>query len=116
MEFIGTNRQPAPLLKNVVIKNPKKVFDQVISYMQLMFSKSKLIHSDLSPFNILYHDDTPILIDLGQAVLKDHPQAVSFLHRDIQTMQKFFNRYKIDVLSEETLFQMITKNDDVNTL
>jgi RIO kinase 1 len=81
-----------------------------------MFTKSNLIHSDLSPFNILFNDDNPILIDLGQAVLKDHPQAVSFLHRDIKTMQKFFNRFKIDVPSEEMLFQMITKKDDVNTI
>lgn len=116
MEFIGTNRQPAPLLKNVPLDNPKKVFDQVISYMHTMFTKTSLIHSDLSPFNILYHDDTPILIDLGQAVLKDHPQAVSFLHRDIQTIQKFFNRFKIDVPSEEMLFQMITKKDDVDPI
>ena len=116
MEFIGSNRQPAPLLKNVTLKQPKKVFDQVFSYMHTMFTKAHLIHSDLSPFNILYHDTTPILIDLGQAVLKDHPQAVSFLHRDIQTMQKFFKRYKIEVPSEETLFHMITKRDEVNTL
>lgn len=116
MEFIGKNRQAAPLLKNVPLKNPKKVFDQVISYMRLMFTKTHLIHSDLSPYNILYYEDTPIIIDLGQAVLKDHPQAVSFLHRDVQTMRKFFNRYKIDVPSEETIFQMITKKDDVNTI
>jgi RIO kinase 1 len=109
MQFIGEQRQPAPLLKDVELKNPKKVFNQIILYMNTMFVKSKLIHSDLSAFNILYHDNVPILIDLGQAVLKDHPQAVSFLYRDIHTIRKYFNRYKIDIPSEEMLFQRITK-------
>ncbi len=115
MEFIGSQRQPAPLLKDISISNPQQLFDKIIGFMQTMFLKANLIHSDLSPFNILYHRNNPILIDLGQAVLKNHPQATTFLYRDIQTIQKYFNRYKIDMPSVETLFQQITKNEEVNS-
>lgn len=116
MEFIGSHRQPAPLLKDVEIPNPPLVFDQIINYMKTMFAKANLIHSDLSPFNILYHNNTPILIDLGQAVLKNHPQATEFLYRDIHTIQKYFKRYKIDTHSTEALFQQITsKNKEEST-
>ncbi len=111
MEFIGSNRQPAPLLKDIEIPNPQIVFEQIIQYMKSMFTKANLIHSDLSPFNILYHNDTPILIDLGQAVLKNHPQATEFLYRDIHTIQKYFKRYKIKAPPAETLFQQITTQD-----
>lgn len=112
MEFIGEDRQSAPLLKDVQLDDPNHVFDLIIQYMQKMFTKANLIHSDLSQFNILYHQHTPILIDLGQAVLKDHPQATSFLYRDIQTIQKYFKRYKIEIPSVETLFQQITKKTE----
>ena len=108
MEFIGTNRQPAPLLKDVNLDQPKRVFDQIITYMKKMFESSDLIHGDLSPFNILYHKDNPIVIDVGQAVLKHHPRAREFLHRDVHTIVKYFKRYKIKIPSEEKVFEMIT--------
>jgi RIO kinase 1 len=108
MEFIGTNRQPAPLLKDVKLDQPKIVFDQIITYMKKMFESSDLIHGDLSPFNILYHKDNPIVIDVGQAVLKHHPRAREFLHRDVHTIVKYFKRYKIKIPSEEKVFEMIT--------
>ncbi|MDG6219687.1 MAG: serine protein kinase RIO [Candidatus Thermoplasmatota archaeon] len=111
MEFIGKNRQPAPLIKDVALSDPQQIFDQLILYMEKMFSKVDLIHSDFSTFNILYHNNTPVIIDLGQAVIKTHPRATEFLIRDIHTIRNNFKRYKIDMPSEETLFQTITKID-----
>ena len=112
MEFIGNNRQPAPLLKDVKLDHPKKTFDKLVSYMKTMFESSDLIHSDLSPFNVLYHDDKPVIIDVGQAVLKSHPRAREFLHRDVHTIVKYFKRYKIKIPSEEEVFQMITEKKE----
>lgn len=109
MEFIGENRQPAPLLKDVRLDQPKKVFNQLIQYMKDIFSKTALIHSDFSPYNILYHNNNPVIIDLGQAVLKSHPRAPEFLTRDIFTIRKYFKRYKIDLPTENELFQIITE-------
>lgn len=110
MEFIGKNRQPAPLLKDVRLSDPQQVFDQLIRYMAKMFLELDLIHSDYSSFNILYHNDTPVVIDLGQAVIKTHPRATEFLIRDIQTIRNNFKRYKIDMPSIESLFKTITQN------
>jgi RIO kinase 1 len=112
MEFIGKNRQPAPLLKDVKLNDPKKVFDIVVNDMKIMFESSDLIHSDLSPFNILYYDKKPVIIDVGQAVLKNHPRAREFLQRDVHTIVKYFKRYKIKMPSEETLFQHITEKNE----
>ena len=112
MDFIGDGRQPAPLLKDVKLSDPERVFNQLIESMHLMFTKSDLIHSDFSPFNVLYHHETPVIIDLGQAVLKDHPRASEFLHRDIHTIHKYFKRYKIKLPSEQELFDLITKKSE----
>lgn len=112
MEFIGHDRQPAPLLKDVSLTNPRKVYVEIIDAMKKMFSQAELIHSDLSPFNILFHNDKPVIIDLGQAVLKSHPRAAEFLRRDIHTITKYFKRYKIDMLSEEELFKKIITDNE----
>lgn len=112
MDFIGTNRQPAPLMKDVSLSNPGEIYVEIIDIMKKMFSQAELIHSDLSPFNVLLHDEKPVIIDLGQAVLKSHPRAAEFLKRDIHTITKYFKRYKIEMFSEEELFKKIISNNE----
>jgi RIO kinase 1 len=108
MDYLGDEQKPAPLLKDIQIKNPQKVFTRIIGYMRTMYEKAGLIHSDLSPFNILWHKNTPHLIDLAQGVLKNHPQADEFLRRDIHTLATFFNKYKISS-NELKIYEQITR-------
>ena len=46
-----------------------------------MYGKSKLVHADLSPYNLLWFNGVLHFIDLSQAVLIDHPSALSYLYR-----------------------------------
>ena len=59
MEFIGEDGVPAQLLKEAAagIKKSKWVslYLEVICHMRTMYNKCKLVHGDLSEFNILYH-------------------------------------------------------------
>ena len=48
---------------------------------QAMYSKCKLVHADLSEYNILYWGRKIQVIDLGQAVEITHPSAADFLLR-----------------------------------
>jgi len=73
-----------------------------------MYTKANLVHCDLSPFNILYYKEKPYLIDLGQAVLLDHPHAIEFLKRDIKNICQYFQRYKLNNDPVE-IFENITK-------
>jgi RIO kinase 1 len=107
MEFIGSDRQAAPLLKNVDPQNPKKIFSDIIKMIEKMYVKASLIHGDLSPYNILYYDHKPYLIDLGQGVLKEHPNADIFLRRDIHNIISYFNKYKNDA-DEQEIYENIT--------
>jgi len=95
MEYIGYKNKPAPLLKDIKIKNPEKIFEKIIEYIKNMYKEAKLVHGDLSAFNIIMFKDKPYLIDLGQAVLKEHPNSNDFLRRDIRNMVSFFNKYNI---------------------
>lgn len=108
MEYIGTKDKPAPLMKDSILKNPEQIFEQIIRSVQKMYNEAHLIHSDLSPFNILIHQQRPYIIDLGQGVLVDHPNAESFLKRDIHNIISHFKKYNIKE-KEDKIFQQITK-------
>jgi len=109
MEYIGDSNMPAPMIKDVVLRNPKKISDTLISYISKMYKKAGLIHSDLSMFNVLIHKNQPYIIDVGQSVLKEHPLAYDFLKRDIHNVLHYFKKYGI-VANEEEIYIKITKN------
>ncbi len=100
MEFIGDQKEslPAPLLKNSRIENPVDVFDDIISMVEKGYREAGLVHADLSEYNILWHNE-PVFIDVSQGVLKAHPAAKRYLHRDIQNIINHFS--KLGVESED---------------
>ena len=110
MEYIGDETAPAPLLKDIKLSKPKKFLDKLIKYMEIMYQKAELVHSDLSEYNILVHNEKPYIIDVGQTVLKEHPMALEFLRRDIHNLIRFFkNKYNLKEYEEETLYSKIIK-------
>ena len=109
MEYIGDSNMPAPMLKDVTLRNPKKIFDNLIGSISKMYKKAGLIHSDLSMFNVLMHKSQPYIIDVGQSVLKEHPLAYDFLKRDIHNIVHYFRKYGI-IANEEEIYTDITKN------
>jgi serine/threonine-protein kinase RIO1 len=69
MEYIGFESIPAPVLKD--IKNPKEpinLMNELLSFIKKLYQKAKLVHGDLSEFNILYHNQKPVIIDISQAI------------------------------------------------
>jgi RIO kinase 1 len=106
MEFIGDKNQPAPLLKDVKLKNPKTIYKQIIKAIRKMYQEENLVHSDLSQYNILIHKNKAYIIDLGQGVLKGHPLSNEYLKRDIHRIVSYFKKYDITE-NEETLYNKI---------
>ncbi|MFX1376499.1 MAG: serine protein kinase RIO [Promethearchaeota archaeon] len=97
MEYIGFESIPAPILKD--IKNPKEpvnLFNEILSFIKLLYQKAKLVHGDLSEFNILYHNQSPVVIDISQAVSTQHPKAEVYLARDIKNIFRYFDRIGIE--------------------
>jgi len=107
MDFVGQNRQPAPLIKDIKLSKPEKIFKTIIDAISKMYLKAGLVHSDLSPFNILYYKNEPCIIDLGQGVLRDHPLSYDFLKRDIENIVSYFKKYQINEDSHK-IYQEIT--------
>lgn len=73
-----------------------------------MFHTCKLVHADLSEYNILYHDNKLYIIDVSQSVEHDHPHAFDFLRKDITNVEAYFGRYGIHVLGLRRAFEFVT--------
>jgi RIO kinase 1 len=109
MEFIGIDGIPAPRMKDIPPENPEKIFRQIIEYISQLYHQAKLVHADLSEYNVLIHNDAPVLIDISQGVLLQHPLSKKFLLRDINTIRTFFNKLGVITPSTKELFDDIIK-------
>lgn len=108
MEFIGENGVSAPRLKDIVIEEPESVFGTVFDYVITLYKKAKLVHGDLSEYNILYWKNGPVIIDVSQAVLLSHPLALDFLARDLKNILRYFSGLGVGVPSLEEAYKEVT--------
>jgi RIO kinase 1 len=96
MEYVGDEERAAPELRHVHLDDPEAFLDQVLDATGILFTKAQLVHGDLSEFNILVHDDRPVLIDLGQAMLLRHPRSPELLERDCNNVARYWKRLGVD--------------------
>ncbi|KFV82894.1 Serine/threonine-protein kinase RIO1, partial [Struthio camelus australis] len=110
MGFIGKGDMPAPLLKNAQLSDSKvrELYLQIIQYMRRMYQDARLVHADLSEFNMLYHSGEVYIIDVSQAVEHDHPHALEFLRKDCANVNDFFQKHNVAVMTVRELFEFIT--------
>ena len=102
MEFIGDeNGIPARLMRQSKISNPDYVANKIIDYVKKLYQDAKIVHGDLSGFNILIEDDEPIIIDMSQGMVVDHPMARELLNRDIDNLIKDFKKMGIEISKDE---------------
>ncbi|MBI5355210.1 MAG: serine protein kinase RIO [Candidatus Aenigmarchaeota archaeon] len=99
MEFLGEGYTPAPRLMDVELDDPETVMEKIIVNMKKLYG-AKLVHGDLSAYNILYWNSEPYIIDFSQGVLLSHPMAEDFLKRDVRNVLKFFGAQDME---EETM-------------
>jgi len=107
MEFIGENGVSAPLLREVGLKNPKRVYELLLASVKKLYHKAGLVHGDLSEYNVMIWRDKPVLFDVSQAVPREHPMADQFLRRDLENLQRYFKRLDVDVSSTEETYHMV---------
>ncbi|XP_028297189.1 serine/threonine-protein kinase RIO1 [Gouania willdenowi] len=110
MSFIGKDSMPAPLLKNAALSESKarELYLQVLQHMRKMFQDARLVHADLSEYNMLYHDGDAYIIDVSQSVEHDHPHALEFLRKDCSNVNEFFVKHGVAVMTVRELFDFIT--------
>ena len=102
MEYIGDESGPARQLRSGEAADPAAVAEGAPHHAKLAYQKAKLVHCDLSEYNVLMLGQEPVVIDVGQGVLRSHPNAPEWLERDVRNVARYFKRYglKIDVAEQ----------------
>ncbi len=115
MEFIGKDGVPMPQLKDVKLttEEASHIFNLLVDYMNRLYSRAKLVHADLSEYNILVDMNKmePVIIDMGQSVLTSHFNAETYLRRDVANIARFFGKLNIPV-NEDDMISIIKKNKE----
>ena len=108
MEFIGKDGKSAPSMKEQQPEQPKRIYGEILNYLERLYCKAELVHGDLSEYNIMIWKKHPVLFDVSQAVLISHPMAGFLLRRDLTNLNRFFSRMGIDVLPIEECYRKVT--------
>ena len=103
MTFIGEDGVPAPLLREMEPKDSEQFYFDLLSEVRLLYIKGGLVHGDLSEYNIMIWDEKPVIFDISQALLKDHPLAESLIERDIINVNTYFTRLGVDVINSDNV-------------
>jgi RIO kinase 1 len=106
MEFIG-DEKAAQKAKQKPFENMQEKYELICKYMKKMIDK-KLVHADLSEYNILNFNEEMIIIDVGQAVSTMHPKAKEFFERDVLNMSKWFSKNGVET-NFEKMYENIKK-------
>ncbi|MBW3012476.1 Kae1-associated serine/threonine protein kinase [Candidatus Woesearchaeota archaeon] len=106
MEFIG-DEKACPQAKNCAPRNAKKFIKDVVDEMRKLH-KAGIVHGDLSEYNILNKDGSPVLIDFSHATQKNNPIFGELLERDIKNIARYAK--KLDAgFDEEKIKKILGK-------
>lgn len=116
MEYLhtGDEHNPAPPLKSFGEFDGPSLYKALRADVRRMVKGARLVHGDLSEYNIVIAGDRPYLIDVSQAVVLDHPSAKDYLKRDAANLARFFAKHGVDETPEE-LYAFWTKGVNFTT-
>ncbi|EFA79869.1 putative protein serine/threonine kinase [Heterostelium album PN500] len=117
MNFIGKDGYAAPRLKDAVLTDERyhELYLDAIKMMRTLYHKCRLVHADLSEYNILYYKGGLFIIDVSQSVEHDHPHSLEFLRMDVSNITDFFRKNGVQTMLTQELFEFVTDisiNDD----
>lgn len=110
MEFIGEEGYPAPTMHQEAPENPAATRKTILTAISNLYHKASLVHSDLSEYNIMLWNG-PVLIDISQAVVLDHPHSEEFFQRDIRNILAYFAQFDIPPLDLKDTIEAIRRGD-----
>ncbi len=107
MEYIGIPPDPARTFAESEVDQGD--YDWTFRTIGTLYAKGKLVHADLSEFNIFKNGTERVLFDMGSAVLSSHPQAEEFLRRDVSNMVRFFRKRGVLVRDADSWMKEILR-------
>ena len=119
MQYLGTAEAVAPMLQHAVLRDPELFLQRTIDGIEGL-AEAGIVHSDLSPFNILVHDDQPWYIDLAAGIRVDRlgappwvrlNEAFQALERGAEALARYFRKYDLTLDRADLMNRARTKID-----
>jgi RIO kinase 1 len=119
MQYLGTVDRAAPMLQKTRLEDPEGFLRATVEGVEGL-AEAGVVHSDLSPFNILVHEGRPWFIDLAAGVRVDRlgwppwvrlHQATESLRSGIASLQRYFRRYGLELDGPDLLRRTRTQFD-----
>jgi RIO kinase 1 len=119
MEFIGDEEGPAPQLRRAALDDPVRVAKELLDAIDTL-AAGGIVHTDLSPFNVLVHRDRPWIIDLGRGLRVDRlgsppwvrlGEARTALEHSLTLLERFFARYDAPFDAHGLLLTILARID-----
>jgi RIO kinase 1 len=95
LEYLGDESSAAPQLRSVRLTAHEAAacWNRVMSNVTRMLHINR-VHGDLSPYNILWHDNRPWIIDVPQMIdSRLNPNARDMLTRDVENVNQYLRRF-----------------------
>ncbi|MCU0861275.1 MAG: hypothetical protein MUE65_03035 [Methanomassiliicoccales archaeon] len=105
MRYLGTEAGPAPRLQDVELDDPEGFASSLLEAVRGL-ALAGVVHTDLSPFNVLVHESNPWIIDLSEALRVDRTGyspwqrltlAKAALEKGVGALASHFSRYEVDI-------------------
>ncbi len=124
MRYLGNDDGPAPRLQDVRLDDPGVFLESVLEAVDAL-ARAGVVHTDLSPFNILVFQGEPWFIDLAGAIRVDRTgtapwmrleQAREALVRGGASLGRYFRRYGCVIDSEGLADRIVASRDRFHVL
>lgn len=110
-QYLGTEEGPSPLLKDYLMAEDEVVtfYDIILDFIVRGYNSAGLVHSDLSQYNVMVHEAKPVVIDCSQGVTVRHPNALDFLKRDVENINRYFRSKGAKVIDTKEIMNRLVR-------
>jgi len=111
MQYLGAAEGAAPTLQHVALEDPARFRDLTLAGIEDL-AGAGIVHTDLSPFNILVHDGEPWFIDFASALRIDRlgtspwirlEKALAAMRHGLGALDRYFHRYGLSIDVEDAI-------------
>jgi len=104
MQLIGREDQPAPRLSEAVLtlEEARSAWVQSVQGMADLL-RLGYAHGDYSTYNLLWWENTVIIIDFPQLTTRQNPNFAGLLRRDAESLATSFRRHGLQMEGDQTL-------------
>ena len=124
MRYLGDEEGPAPRLNDVALDDPEECLERVLAGVESL-AATGVVHSDLSAYNILFHQGEPWFIDFSEAIRVDRTgyspwqrlqEAKVAFDRGMRALHKYFGKYGLEFDAETFVARMVKSLDKFDVL